>query len=70
MNRGKTFRLKPRDMEAVWRVVLLLCCYDCESTERHYDDMQFESVLFWILIIKLESPKGDSYTIGCYTIGF
>ena len=36
------------DMVTVCRLVLLLCCYDFESAQRHYDIKRFEYVT-WIL---------------------
>ena len=33
-------------MVTVWRTVLLLSCYNCDSTHQHYDVTQFEYVLW------------------------
>ena len=43
---GETCHLKGRDMVMVWRTVLLLSGYNCDSTHQHYDVTQFESVLW------------------------
>ena len=43
---GKTCHLKGRDMVTVWQTVLLLSCYNCDSTRQHYDVTQFEYVLW------------------------
>ena len=68
MNLGETCHLKRWDMVTAWWTTLLLCCYNCDCTEKHYDVTQFECVLWrhtmleWdyeylICITKLESPK-------------
>ena len=66
---GETCHLKGRDMVTVWRTLLLLSCYDCDSTCQHYDVTRFSYVYcdvaqcmngLWIFITKHESPKGDS----------
>ena len=43
---GETCHLKGRDMVTVWRTVLLLSGYNCDSTHQHYDVTQFENVLW------------------------
>ena len=43
---GKTCHLKGRDMVTVWRTVLLLSCYNCDSTRQHYDVTRFEYILW------------------------
>ena len=43
---GETCHLKGRDMVTVWRTVLLLSGYNCDSTHQHYDVTQFEYVLW------------------------
>ena len=43
INLGReTYHLRRCDMVTVWRAVLLLCCYDCDSTQCHYDVTWFE----------------------------
>ena len=67
---GETCHFKGRDMVTVWRTVLLLSCYDCDSTHHHYDVARFQYVLWrrtmheWVMniIAKLQSPMGDSWT--------
>ena len=46
LNLGETCHLKGRGMVTVWCTVLLLCCYDCESTQQHYDITLLEYVLW------------------------
>ena len=43
---GETCHLKGLDMVMVWRSLLLLSCYDCDSTRHHYDVMRFKYVLW------------------------
>ena len=43
---GETCHLKGRDRVTVWRTVLLLSRYYCDSTHQHYDVTQFEYVLW------------------------
>ena len=43
---GETCHLKGRDMVTVWRTVLLLSGYYCDSTHQHFDVTQFEYVLW------------------------
>ena len=43
---GETCRLKVRDMVTVWRTLLLLSCYDWDSTHQHYDVTRFKCVLW------------------------
>ena len=43
---GETCHLKGRDMVTVWRTVLLLSGYYCDSTHQHYNVTQFEYVLW------------------------
>ena len=43
---GETCHLKGRDMVTVWRTVLLLSGYNCDSTHQHYDVTQFEYALW------------------------
>ena len=43
---GETCHLKGRDIVTVWRTVLLLSGYYCDSTHQHYDVPQFEYVLW------------------------
>ena len=45
LNLGETFHLKGRGMVTVWCTVLLPCCYDCESTQQHYDITLLEYVI-------------------------
>ena len=58
---GEPCHLKVRDMVMVWRTVLLLSCYDCDSTHQHYDVMQFEYVLWrrimheWVMNIHYQT---------------
>ena len=64
---GETFHLKGRDMVTL----LLLSCYDCNSTRQHYYVTRFKYVLWrrtmheWVMNIHYqihESPKGHSQT--------
>ena len=43
---GETCHLKGRDMATVWRTLLLLSCYDCDSTRKHYGVTRFKYVLW------------------------
>ena len=58
---GETCHLKGRDMVTVWRTVLLLSCYDCDSTHQDYDVTQFEYVLWrrimheWVMNIHYQT---------------
>ena len=67
MTLGETCHLKRRDMVTVWRMMLLLCCYYCDCIlmscrlNTYCDVTQCMNGL-WIIITKLESPKGDSQT--------
>ena len=45
LNLGETCHLKGRGMVTVWCTVLLLCCYNCDSTQQHYDITLLEYVL-------------------------
>ena len=42
----ETCHLKGCDLATVWRTVLLLSCYDCDSTYQHYDFTRFEYILW------------------------
>ena len=61
LNFGETCYLKGRGMVTVWCTVLLLCCYDCESTQQHYDITLFEKVLWrhtmheWVMNIHYQN---------------
>ena len=61
LNLGETCRLKGRGMVTVWCTVLLLCCYDCESTQQHYDTTLFEYILWrhtmhgWVMNIHYQN---------------
>ena len=58
---GETCHLKGREMVTVWRAVLLLSCYDCDSTHQHYDVTRFECVLWrytmheWVMNIHYQN---------------
>ena len=58
---GETCHLKGRNMVTVWRTVLLLSCYDCDSTHQHYDVTRFEYVLWcrtmheWVMNIHYQN---------------
>ena len=58
---GETCHLKGRNMVTVWRMVLLLSCYDCDSTHQHYDVTRFEYVLWrgtmheWVMNIHYQT---------------
>ena len=58
---GETCHLKGRDMVTVWRTVLLLSGYYCDSTHQHYHVTQFEYVLWcntmheWVMDIHYET---------------
>ena len=61
LNLGGTCHLKGRGMVTVWCTVLLLCCYDCESTQQHYDITLLEYVLWchtmheWVMNIHYQN---------------
>ena len=61
LNLGETCHLKGRGMVTVWCMVLLLCCYDCESTQQHYDITLLEYVLWrhtmheWVMNIHYQN---------------
>ena len=61
LNLGETCHLKGRGMVTVWCTVLLLCCYDCESTQQHYDITLLEYVLWrhtmheWVMHIHYQN---------------
>ena len=61
LNLGETCHLKGRGMVTVWCTVLLLCCYDCESTQQHYDITLLEYVLWrhtmheWVMNIHYQN---------------
>ena len=42
---GERCHIKGRDMVTVWRTLMLLSCYDCDSTHQHYDVTRFKKVL-------------------------
>ena len=58
---GETCHLKGRDVVSVWRTVLLLSCYDCDSTCQYYDVTGFEYVLWcrtmheWVMNIHYQT---------------
>ena len=58
---GETWHLMGRGMVTVWQTVLLLSCYDCDSTHQHYDVMWFECVLWhrtmheWVMNIHYQT---------------
>ena len=58
---GETGHLKGRDMVTAWRTVLLLSCYDCDSTRQHYDVTRFEYALWhptmheWVMNIHYQT---------------
>ena len=60
MNFGETCHLKRCDMVTAW-TMLLLCCYNCDSTQQHYDFTQFEYVLWrhtiheWVMNIHYQT---------------
>ena len=61
LNLGETCHLKGRGMVTVWCTVLLLCCYDCEGTQQHYDITLLEYVLWrhtmheWVMNIHYQN---------------
>ena len=63
LNLGETCHSKGRGMVTVWCTVLLLllCCYDCESTQQHYDITMLEYVLWrhimheWVMNIHYQN---------------
>ena len=61
LNLGETCHLKGRGMVTVWCTVLLLCCYDSESTQQHYDITLLEYVLWrhtmheWVMNIHYQN---------------
>ena len=61
LNLGETYHLKGHNMVTVWRMVLLLSCYDCDCAYQHYDVTRFEYVLWrrtmheWVMNIHYES---------------
>ena len=58
---GETCHLKGRDMVTVWRTVLLLSCYDYDSSHQHYDVTRIEYVLWrrtmheWVMNIHYQT---------------
>ena len=42
----ETSHLKRPIMVIVWLMMLLLCCYNCDCTQQHYDVTQFEYVVW------------------------
>ena len=58
---GEKWHLKGRDMVTAWRTVLLLSCYDCDSTHQHYDVTRFEYALWrrtmheWVMNIHYQT---------------
>ena len=50
LSHGEKCQLKEHYMVTVWWTVLLLTCYNCDSTHQHCDIMRFEYVL-WRLTI-------------------
>ena len=60
---GETCHLKGRDMLTVWRTVLLLSCYHCDSTRQHYDVTQFVNILWrrtmheWVMNIHYKTSR-------------
>ena len=74
INLGETCHLKGRNKVTVWRMVPLLCCYDCDNTQQHYDVTQY--VVWphtcmnglWIFITKRAIHKHNLYpleTMAC-----
>ena len=66
LNLGETCHLKGRSMVTVWCTVLLLCCYDWESTQQHYDITLLEYVLWhhtmhkWVMNIHYQNMNRPS----------
>ena len=58
---GETCHLKGRDMVTMWRTLLLLSCYDCDSMQQHYDVTRFKYVLWhrtmheWVMNIHYQT---------------
>ena len=58
---GETCHSKGRDMVTVRRTVLLLSCFDCDSTHQYYDVTRFEYVLWrrtmheWVMDIHYQT---------------
>ena len=46
MNFGETCHLKRPDLVTAWCMMLLLCCYNCNCMQQHYDVTQFEYILW------------------------
>ena len=58
---GETCHFKGHDMVTVWRRLLLLSCYNCDSTRQHYDVTRFKYVLWrrtmheWVMNIHYQT---------------
>ena len=67
---GETCHLKGRDMATVWWMLLLLSCYDCDRTRKHYDVTRFKYVLWrrtmhaWVMNIHYQTWIGQGRFIN------
>ena len=67
---GETCHLKRRNMVTAWQTVLLLSCYDCDSTHQHYDVTQFEYALWrrtmheWVMNIHYQTWIAQQWFIN------
>ena len=67
---GETCHLKERDKVTVWRTLLLLSCYDCDSTRQHYDVTRFQYVLWrrtmheWVMNIHYQTWIAQGWFIN------